>query len=168
MQFLGKKRQNLNPPDDGPVYLTLLGKQKLSEKLERVNKELPALIAETERTAAYGDRSENVEYTSAKSALRRAHGQIIHTKDLLRRAVIIEPGKNKSGKVQLGSTVVLETQTGERKVFQILGPMETDPERGRISHLSPLGAALMSRKSGEKVQIKTERGTREYKILEIR
>ncbi len=165
------------------MYLTEDGLRRLKEKLARLKSSLPALITETARTAAYGDRSENAEYKEAKSALRRTHGQIWNIEARLKRVQIINEGRNVSGVVELGSTLVLETdgsaastssgqagspQAGKRITFQILGPHETNPDKGRISHLSPLGAALMHRRKGDAVKIATENGSRIYRILEIK
>ena len=139
----------------------------MEEKLAQLKRALPELISEAERTAAYGDRSENAEYKDAKGRLRATHRQIYSIEDQLKRAVIIKPGANASGTVQIGSTVVLEVK-GVEKIFQILGSKETDPARGRISFSSPLGAALMGKKKGDAVTIKTGSGEHAYRIKEIR
>ena len=152
--------------DDGPVHLTEEGLTRLKEKLARLKQSLPALIAEAERTAAYGDRSDNAEYKDAKGTLRRTHRQIWSIEDQLKRVVLIRPGQHASGTVEIGSTVAVETE-GVKRSFQILGSHETDPARGRISFKSPLGAALMHRKKGEAVTIQTNSGPRTYRILEI-
>lgn len=150
-------------PQGGPVYLTEGGFKRLQEKLARLKRNLPDFINEAQRTAEYGDRSDNAEYKEVKSILRRTHRQIFSIQDQIKRVVIIKSGPNVSGTVQLGSTVVLEVG-GERKTFQIVGPHETNPANGRISYKSPLGAALISRKRGNVVTVRS----REYLILEIR
>ena len=119
---------------------------------------LPAVIAETSRTSAYGDRSDNAEYKEAKGILRRTHGQIFNIEDQLRRVVLIPSSTSAAGTIQLGSTVIVEIKkdgassgAAARKTFRILGSSETDPGHGRISHTSPLGAALLGqlwRRSG--------------------
>ncbi len=154
--------------DDGPIYLTPEGIEKLKERLLHLKKVLPDLIRETTRAADYGDRSDNAEYKDAKATLRRTNRHIMTIEEQLKRVVVIAPGSNLSGKVELGSTVDLESKEGVKKTFQILGPRETKPERGRISNKSPVGAALMHRKVGETVVIHTPSGSQEYRILEIR
>lgn len=154
-------------PSDKPVYLTQAGIERLESRLAELKKNLPELALEAERTAAFGDRSDNAEYKEAKYKLRNAHGQIRNIEDQLRRAVAIKPGLNASGTIQLGSKVTLETKDGTKKIFEILGPKETRPEAGRISHESPLGSALINRKKGEIIKIETENGSKEYKIIEI-
>ena len=151
----------------GPIHLTKDGFEKMKEQLARLKKSMPELISEAQRTAAYGDRSDNAEYKEAKSSLRRAQGRIFNIEDQLKRVVVIEPDRNISGTVQLGSTVVVEIN-GVQKTFQILGPHETDPANGRISYKSPPGAALINHTKGGMITVKTESGAKIYRIVEIR
>ena len=161
---LHKRKQNESREDTvPPVYLTPEGIKRLQEQLMRLKQRLPEAAEEAARTAAYGDRSDNAEYKQAKGSLRRMHYQIFEIETQLKHAVAIKIGPNTSGTVQLGSTVVLEVNCKE-KTFQIVGPHETDPAHGRISHLSPLGAALLNHAKGDIVTIKTA----SYRILEIR
>ncbi len=153
--------------DDEPIYFTEEGFTRLKEKLACLKRDLPGFIVEAQRTAAYGDRSDNAEYKDAKSTLRRTQFQILSIQEQLKRVVVIAESLNASGKVQLGSTVVLGVG-GVQKIFQILGPRETDPTRGRISHESLLGAALLGHVAGDVVTIKTTRGSQSYHILEVR
>ncbi len=163
-----KRRADLfKKPDDGPIHLTEEGFAQLKEKLARLKRALPDRIAEAQRTAAYGDRSDNAEYKLAKSALRRTNWQILEIEDQIKRVVLIAPGPDASGKVRIGSTVVLETD-GAEKTFQILGSDESDPAKERISYLSPLGSALMGRAKGEEVMVEIKSGARTYHILEIK
>jgi len=152
---------------DESIHLTEEGLAHLKEKLARLKRALPNLVAETQRTAAFGDRSDNAEYKLAKSSLRRANWQILSIEDQLKRVTPITAGPDASGRVRIGSMVVLETDGAER-TFRILGSHETDPARGRISYQSPLGAALMGRAKGDTVTIQTASGSRIYRILEIR
>lgn len=156
------------------IHLTEAGLRQLKERLARIKQKLPELIAETARTAAYGDRSENVEYQEAKSALRRANFQILSIEDQLKRIEIISEGPNLSGKVELGSRVTLEIAPADLHqgktdpiTFQILGTRETNPGQGRISNQSPLGQALLGRSVGEIIELDTKNGIRQYKILAI-
>jgi len=154
------------PPNTEPVHLTQEGLNKLKNRLERLKYDLPAAAEEAARTAAYGDRSDNAEYKEAKSALRRMHRQIAAAEDQLRRVVLIPDGPDASGKVRLGATVTLERNKKEQ-TYHIVGPSETDPGKGRISHTSPLGAALVGHAAGDEISIKTPRGTTTYKITKV-
>lgn len=153
--------------DDAPIHLTAEGVRRLEARLARLKAALPHLIEETARTAAYGDRSDNAEYKDAKGKLRSAHRQIFDIEDQLKRIVVIAEGRNPAGTVQLGSRVVLAD--GERNLeFSIVGPQETDPAKGRISHLSPLGAALLGKREGDTVTIPAPGGTRSCRVLEVK
>lgn len=167
MQIPRRKSDALRKYDDGPVYLTEDGLKNRRERLARLKSSLPEIIAEAQRTAAYGDRSDNAEYKESKAILRRTHRQIFNIEDQLKRVTIITSEPNSSGTVHIGSTVVLE-ENGKQRTFQIVGPQETNPAKGRISHRSPLGAALIDHKKDDTVMLKTENGPRNYRILEIR
>ncbi len=154
--------------EEGPVHLTPEGLDRMKARLASLKQALPDLASEAERTAAYGDRSDNAAYKEAKSILRRTHRQIWSIEDRLKRVVVIAQGPNATGAVQIGSTVTVEPVGGVRKTFRILGSAETNPTAGRISFQSPLGAALLNQKKGAVVKVQTQNGVREYRIIEIR
>ena len=161
------QRKNIRKPDEGPVPLTQAGLERMQRHLAELKASLPELIAEAARTAAEGDRSDNDAYKQSKGLLRRTHGQIWSIEDQLKRVVVIQPGRNASGTVQLGSVVMLEMPTGERQTFEIVGSRETNPGHGRISHVSPLGSALLNHIEGDTITLKTPQGERVYKVVEI-
>jgi transcription elongation factor GreA len=166
MQIPRRKADELKKRDEGSLYLTKDGLERLREKLAHLKRIVPDLAAEAARTAAYGDRSDNAEYKQAKGSLRHTNWSILSIEDQIKRAVVIPSGRNASGTVRLGSIVVLEVNE-MKKQFEIVGPYETDPSRGRISHESPLGAALMHHAKGDVISIKTGKGFQEYRIVEI-
>jgi transcription elongation GreA/GreB family factor len=166
MQIPRRKADELKSRDEGPLYITEEGLERLRKKLEHLKSIVPDLALEAARTAAYGDRSDNAEYKQAKGSLRHANWNILSIEDQIKRAVVIPKGPNASGTVRIGSIVVLEVR-GAKKQFEILGSHETDPTHGRISYKSPLGVALMDHVQGDVVTIKTEKGSEEYRILEI-
>jgi transcription elongation factor GreA len=175
MQIPRRQWSRRPPPNNDPVYLTPEGVRRLEARLARLKQSLPAVIAETGRTSAYGDRSDNAEYKEAKGILRRTHGQIFNIEDQLRRVVLISSGTDAAGTIKLGSTVIVEIEKDDavsravaRKRFRILGSSETDPGHGRISHASPLGKALIGHIVGDIVTVHTPGGTQEYKIIEVK
>ena len=165
MQIPRSRSEKLKVRDTGPVHLTAEGLRGLKDKMASLKEALPRLANDAKTAADYGDRSENAEYQAAKSRLRGTHREILRLEDQIRRAAIIKP--NASDKVQLGSTVVIEAD-GKERTFQIVGPSETEPTKGRISYQSPLGAALLGHEKGESVILKTTAGDKTYKILEIK
>lgn len=167
MQIPKGRLEKLKVRDESPIPMTEEALRRLHEKLVRLKEALPKLILDTKTAADYGDRSENAEYQAAKSKLRSTHRQILIIENQIKRAAVIKSGPNASGVIRLGSIVVLGVG-GAEKTFQILGSYETDPDKGRISDQSPLGAALMNHKRGDVVTLKTGNGVLAYKVLEIR
>ncbi len=152
--------------EDEPLYLTSDAIQKMKRRLVRIQgEELPQAIADVRRTGEFGDFSENAEYQEAKGRMRRLHDQATTIKEKLKVVVEIEV-PTEGSVVQMGSTVVLATGGGE-KTFQIVGPQETDPMKGKLSFKSPLGAKLMGRSPGEEVEVSTPTSRSIYQILSV-
>lgn len=127
---------------------------------ERVN------IAEAIKTAReFGDLAENAEYQSARSDQEKNEQRIAEVEAILQNVEIIKKPKG-AAKVQLGSQVKLKSN-GKAKEFQIVGTVEADPLNGKISDESPIGQALLGKKVGEKVEIKTPVETATYEIVSI-
>jgi transcription elongation factor GreA len=123
---------------------------ELQEKLKRLKSSQPQAARDVTRLAEMGDFSENVEYQLAKGRLRGINQNILKLEYDLEHAEIIEP-KN-SDTVQIGSTVKVESERGIA-MYQILGSSETNPNKGVISHTSPLGEGLLGHKVGDTVTI---------------
>lgn len=146
----------------------LMSKEKYAElekKLAQLKKSQPGAARDVARLAEMGDFSENVEYQIAKGRLRGINHRIFLIETQLAQAVLIKP-KKAGQTVELGHTVTIESDN-RKKVYQILGSSETVPEKGIISHLSPIGQALMGRKLGEKVKIQLGNKEVEYEIIKI-
>lgn len=139
--------------------------KELKAKLEKLKKiQLPA-ISEVKRLALMGDFSENVAYQMAKGRLRGINQGILDIEDHLKRAEIIKSPKDKT-KVQIGHKVTVKVNDKE-KTYLILGSSETSPKDNVISHNSPLGSALIGKRVGDLVEIKTAKSQAVYKILKI-
>lgn len=123
-------------------------------------------IAERIKTAReFGDLSENAEYSSARQEQERVENRIAEIEHILLNVEIITRPKGDS-KVQLGSIVTLKNN-GKTKEFQVVGTVEADPLNGKISDESPIGQALLGKKEGEEVEIKTSADATMYKIVDI-
>ncbi|KKQ61137.1 MAG: Transcription elongation factor GreA, partial [Parcubacteria group bacterium GW2011_GWE2_38_18] len=139
---------------------------ELKNKLERLKKySHPRAVEEVKRLAEMGDFSDNAAYSMAKGRLRGINQKIIEIEDHLKRSLIITPVKN-STTVQLGHHVTVEV-SGRQKTYLLLGSAETDPGKGIISHNSPIGYALIGRRVGDIIKIKTLSKDIEYKIVRI-
>ncbi|MFZ2804697.1 MAG: transcription elongation factor GreA [Patescibacteria group bacterium] len=168
MRLPTRKSQQLKLNDEEAViFLTPQAIENMKRTLVRLEKtERPQAVTDLTVAVAKGDLSENAEYTEAKGRLGNIDGRIFSIKDRLKRVVAIERGAGADGNVRLGATVRVEVN-GKMKTYEIVGPTESDPSRGRISHVSPLGQALVGHGAGETVMINTENGNVEYKILDI-
>lgn len=145
-------------------HLTKQGVEELKAELSELL-QLRAPIAERIKTAReFGDLSENAEYTSARQEQERVEGRIAEVENILQNVEIIAKPKT-DGKVRLGSLVKLKNH--DTKEFQVVGTVEADPLNGKISDESPIGMALMGKKVGEAVEIKTPAETQTYKIVNI-
>lgn len=170
LPFRPKQKMKQLLQESEPVYLTPEGIEKLQHRLAYIQKsELPQAIEDVRRTGEFGDFSENAEYQEAKGRMRRLHDQVTSIQEKLKQAIVIEaPLATDQGIVQMGSTVVVKTPQGLEKLFQIVGPQETDPLKGRLSFKSPLGSKLMGRSVGEEIEIKTDKGLITYRILSVK
>jgi transcription elongation factor GreA len=123
-------------------------------------------IADAIKTAReLGDLSENAEYQAARAEQDRNETRITEIQHILQNVEIIKAPRGDS-KVQLGSKVTLKG-SGKSKEFQVVGTVEADPLNGKISDESPIGMALLGKKVGEAVEIKTPAETTTYKVVSI-
>ena len=132
-----------------------------------IKKRRPKLIEEMQLAAENGDFSENHAYQMAKHKLRGMNARIEELEKRISRAIPIETGPTKDGKIRIGCQVTLEVNN-KVKYFEILGAHETDPSLGKISHLSPLGKILIGKKVGDTAVLENDDRKIEYKILEIK
>lgn len=146
-------------------FLTAEKLVELEKKLERLKLSQPFARSEVSRLAELGDFSENTEYQMAKWKLRGINGGILALQKQIDNAIIIE-NNTASDKVRLGSTVTVEFDN-KIKTYQILGASETDPKKGIISHLSPIGQALLNKKINEEFSVKLADKEVKYKIVKI-
>jgi transcription elongation factor GreA len=140
--------------------------------VDELKSELQALIAKRGAQAdaiktarELGDLSENAEYQSARADQDRSEARIAEVENILLNVEIIKK-PSAGGKVQLGSVITLKND-GKTKTFQVVGTVEADPSNGKISDESPIGQALLGKKIGDAVEIKTPVETTIYNIVEI-
>ncbi len=143
------------------------------QKIERMKRDLEDLTRnqrrpaaeEVARTAQMGDLSENAAYQFAKQHLRKINDRITMLEERLKHAIPIQQN-TVDGKVHIGSTVTVKIGARET-TFEILGSSESNPSRGRISHKSPLGAALMGQRIGALIELQTPSGVMTYQLMAI-
>lgn len=146
-------------------YLTAAGIQSLRDELTDLTTTRRAKIAQSLKEAKEdGDLSENASYDAARDEQNFVEGRISEIEHILKHAKLISA--KHTGVVGLGSHVHVELEDGSQK-YQIVGPTEANPDEGRISHVSPIGKALLGRKAGDQVEVTVPSGTITYKILNI-
>lgn len=118
---------------------------------------------------AHGDLSENAEYHAAKEAQSLNEGRINELEELVGRAEVIDVTKLSGDKIKFGATVTLiDEDTEEEKIYQIVGDQEADVKEGRISISSPIARALIGKGEGDTIEVNAPGGSRSYEILGLK
>ena len=154
------------------ISLTLEGKAKLEAELAELKSTKREEIAEKIKVArSYGDLSENSEYDEAKNEQAIVESRIATLEATLKNAVIVEDDavvSDDNDTIWLGNTItVLDVETGDELVYDIVSSIEADPMNGKISDDSPLGKAVLGHKAGETIEVEAPIGMLEYKILKV-
>lgn len=153
-----------------PTYLTREGRARLEAELEYLTTVERKQIAERIAAAKeLGDISESGEYEDAKKAQALLEGRIRELKHLLSRAEVIDEDQASNGEVRVGSSVTVRFEDdGTEETWTIVGSAEANPRQGRISNESPLGAALLGKRTRNKVTVHTPSGVMKLTILKVR
>ncbi len=149
--------------------MTGQGYTALSEELKhRQQVERPRIIQAIAEARSHGDLSENAEYHAAKEAQSLNEGRVAELEDQLSRAEVIDISKLSGNTVKFGATVTLvDEDTEEKKVYQIVGESEADVKSGRVSITSPTARALIGKKVGDSVEVNTPGGGKSYEVLKV-
>lgn len=151
------------------IPMTVQGHLALSEELKhRQQVERPRIIQAIAEARSHGDLSENAEYHAAKEAQSLNEGRVAELEDKLSRAEVIDVSKLSGSTIKFGATVTLvDEDTGEKKVYQIVGEGEADVKSGRVSVTSPTARALIGKKVGDTVEVNTPGGGKSYEVLKV-
>src|SRR5438034_8037911 len=151
------------------IPMTAAGYAVLEEELKhRQQVERPRIIQQITDARTHGDLSENAEYHAAKETQSLNEGRIAELEDRLARAEVIDVSKLSGDTIKFGATVTLvDEDTDERRVWQIVGEPEADAKKGRISITSPLARALLGKTKGDSVEVVSPGGAKEYEVKKI-
>jgi transcription elongation factor GreA len=154
---------------DDRIPITREGYDKLKAELDRLrNVEMIEVTKRVATAREMGDLSENAEYHAAREDQWILQARVNDLSDRLARAVIIDPTNLPRDTVVFGSRVrVMDLDIDEEETYELVGPGQENPDKGRILSTSPIGQGLMGRKKGETVEIQVPRGTIRFKVLEI-
>lgn len=148
----------------GYILFTLEGLEKIKAEKETLTAKRPEAVQNLRTAREMGDLSENAAYKVARSELSSIDGRIRHLTYLIKAGRV--PNAPVTGKIGIGSLITV-SQNGNKLDFEIVGSFESDPAKGKISHVSPLGKALMGKEAGNKITIATPGGSSSYQVLTV-
>ena len=151
------------------VPMTAGGYAALEVELkQRQSVERPRIIEHIAEARSHGDLSENAEYHAAKERQAFIEGRVMDLEDKLSRADVIDLSKLSGKTVKFGAIVTLSDEDTDAKVkYQIVGDLEADAKKGKISISSPIARALIGKTAGDTVEVAAPGGARSYEILKV-
>lgn len=149
--------------------ITAAGYARLEAELkQRKSVDRPAIIEAIAEARAHGDLKENAEYHAAKEKQSFIEGRIKELEAIISRANIIDVVSLRCEVIKFGATVKLIDEDSEEEcTYQIVGEHEADISMQLISITAPIARALIGKKTGDSIEVKTPKGGRSYEILEI-
>lgn len=149
--------------------MTVGGYEKLEADLKILkNEERPAVIQAIAEARAHGDLSENAEYHAAKDRQGWIESQIVDLEDKFTRAQVIDVAKLDGDTVKFGATITLiDEDTEEEKTWQIVGDLEADVKKSKISISSPIARAVIGKELGDSVEVAAPGGMRSFEISKV-
>jgi len=162
----------LHDPDEGAmadrIPITKAGVVALRAELKRLKSvERPAVIAALAEARSHGDLSENADYDAAKDRQAFIEGRIKDIEHKIGLAEVIDVSQLKGDKVLFGATVTIADEDGNETVYTVVGDVEADIKKSKISAQSPIGKALIGKKVGDTTTVRGPRGEKEYEILAV-
>ncbi|HEX8910123.1 MAG TPA: transcription elongation factor GreA [Anaeromyxobacteraceae bacterium] len=154
---------------DQRMPITKSGLERLKQELKHLKSvERPKNVRDIAEARAHGDLSENAEYHAAKDKQSHLEGRILQVEDWIARAEVIEVSKLKGDRVVFGATVTLaDGDSGDEVRYQVVGELEADLKRGKISVTSPIARALIGKQEGDVAKVRSPGGEREYEIVTV-
>ena len=149
--------------------LTSSGLKQYEDELQELKVNRRREVAQKIKEAReQGDLSENAEYDAAKDEQRDIELRIEELEKLLKNAEVVDEDEIDLDKISIGCKVrVYDVDFDEEMEFRIVGSTEANSLQNKISNESPVGQALMGKKAGDVVDVETQAGVIQYKVLEI-
>jgi transcription elongation factor GreB len=158
------------PAQKGPNYMTPRGLQALQAEMQELRYKIrPEVTAAVALAASNGDRSENADYIYGKRRLREIDSRLEFLNGRIESSEVIDPAAIKSDMIQFGATVTFVDEEDREKTYAIVGIDEADVAKGKISWVSPLGAALLKARArvGDWVSFQSPKGEQSVEVLKI-
>ena len=153
------------------VYeFTKQGLDETKEKLEILKTKTRKEISEKIKEArSFGDLSENAENDEAKNEQAEVEAEISRLEEMIKFAKVVDDDQTKSDVITPGTEVTIyDVEMDEEMTFRLVGSMEADLEKNKLSYESPIGAALLNKKAGDEVEVISLDGVEVFKILSIK
>lgn len=144
-------------------------RKKLQDELDKLEEELHfKLPKEIQKAREFGDLRENAEYKAAMERQSIVQARIRQIHERLGEVKSIDVSKLPIDRIAYGSSVVLfDIEKEEKITYRLVTSEESDPEKGLISTVSPIGQALMGKEEGDEVRVKTPNGVRNFEISRL-
>ncbi len=154
---------------DREIILTPEGYRRLKDEVDYLSTAKREEVAERIRNSRdFGDISENSEYDDAKNEQALLEARIYALEEKIRGATVIDSGAVTTDVVGVGTKVTLQDmERGDIVQYSIVGSAEADPRERKLSNESPVGAAIIGRKPGDKVTVSVPQGSKKFKVLAI-
>ncbi len=152
------------------IPMTSEGLVNLEDELRHLkNTARPEVIRAIALAREHGDLSENAEYHAARDRQSFIEGRVSELEDKISRAEVIDVSKLSGKTVKFGAKVsLIDEDTEEKLIYQIVGQDEADVKQGRLAITSPLARALIGKSVGESVEVNTPKGEKAYEITRVR
>ena len=149
--------------------MTSEGYKAMEEEIKFLKSvERPRIIKAIAEARAHGDLSENAEYHAAKEQQGLNESRVAELEDKISRAEVIDVSKLSGSTVKFGATVTLvDEDTDEEVTYQIVGEIEADVKKGRVSITSPIARAIIGKSVGDSVEVNTPGGGKSYEVLKV-
>ncbi len=151
------------------VPITREGYENLKKDHEiLLNTKRPKILKAIEEARGHGDLSENAEYDAAREEYQFLQKKVAELEEMMKNSEIVDVKKGDCESVEFGCSVALKNlDTDEEVLYTLVGPYESDIQKGMISMASPLGRALMGKSVGDEVNFSAPGGKRTYEIVKI-
>lgn len=146
--------------------MTKAGYQEITDAITHLQAQRPAKIEQLKAARALGDLSENTEYSTAKRELRHLESRLRYLNKQLQYSQVVKPADGQT--VDLGTKVTLRFDDDDEVTdYQVVGKMEANLAKQKISFDSPLGKALLHHRAGETVTVQAPQASYQVTIIKI-
>lgn len=144
-------------------------RKKIQKELDSLEEEMHfTLPKEIQKAREFGDLRENAEYKAALERQSMVSARIGQLRKRLSELKDVDLTKIPLNTAAYGSKVVLYDLDRDAEItYKLVTSEESDPDKGLISTVSPIGQALMGKEQGDEVKVRTEQGLRNFEIAKL-